>query len=439
MKKTFKALFAAVALSLAWGGFVSCSNDDGDGGSGPDAKKLTVQLAATAAEIEATGETTLTATTNSNGTVAYTWSLTGDTDSVTFDTAATTNTNKLTGKNTTDAVKKVTVKVVAKAGSETAEATKEITIKAKAANVPFATLSGITIPEGATILYKAEDAANSFFNDAENQTWWNDDGKLAFEIGGVKFGNADVMKITTQQGSCGGFGFDSAAKAIKIAAGQKLMISVYTANGLQFKPVAPDAEKAVAGKAEWQLFECAYDAESTFKQLGFVGNRDVTDVIEHYIDAVYITPAAAPAPAPSGKTPITFETTATGSAINTELAKLDKKAALTAGTYDGVTFAADAAIRSNEDTLRVELNKSKSLSFDVVAGAKISFTVGSTSKSNVSDFTVTGAGLNVTDGSITGTSYDAPFNYTATEDGTVTLTNGSTRGIRVLKITVTYE
>ena len=156
--------------------------------------------------------------------------------------------------------------------------------------LPFAALSGVTIPEGATVLYKATDAANSIFK--TKQTWWNNEGALATAIDSVAFAEGtNVIKVTVEDGASCAFGEMSQA----IAAGQKLVISVYTANGLKFKPVAPDQEFAVTGKAEWQLFELPYEAAATLSQLGFVGTGTGTGKNEHYIDAVYLVAGAAPA------------------------------------------------------------------------------------------------------------------------------------------------
>ena|GEM_PF-3720932 len=155
-----------------------------------------------------------------------------------------------------------------------------------ASTVPTA-LSGITIPEGATVLYKASDAANSVFKDAEIQTWWDNKGALAFKIEYTKIGDTEgVVKVTSEAGSCGAFALGE-GKTVSIPAGQKLVISVYTANGVIFKPVAPDKEFSVTGKADWQLFEVSYTEAAELKQLGIVGNGKSGNS-EHYIDAVYL-------------------------------------------------------------------------------------------------------------------------------------------------------
>ena len=148
-------------------------------------------------------------------------------------------------------------------------------------------LSGVTIPEGATVLYKASDAANSVFKDAEIQTWWNNEGALAFKIEYTKIGDTEgVVKVTSEAGSCGAFALGE-GKTVSIPAGQKLVISVYTANGVIFKPVAPDKEFNVTGKADWQLFEVSYTEAAELKQLGIVGNGTEGNSV-HYIDAVYL-------------------------------------------------------------------------------------------------------------------------------------------------------
>ena len=148
-------------------------------------------------------------------------------------------------------------------------------------------LSGITIPEGATVLYKASDAANSVFKDADIQTWWDNEGALAFKIEYTKIGDTEgVVKVTSEAGSCGAFALGE-GKAVSIPAGQKLVISVYTANGVKFKPVAPNEEFSVTGKADWQLFEVSYTEAAELKQLGIVGNGKSGNS-EHYIDAVYL-------------------------------------------------------------------------------------------------------------------------------------------------------
>ena len=148
-------------------------------------------------------------------------------------------------------------------------------------------LSGITIPEGATVLYKASDAANSVFKDADIQTWWDNEGALAFKIEYTKIGDTEgVVKVTSEAGSCGAFALGE-GKTVSIPAGQKLVISVYTANGVKFKPVAPNEEFSVTGKAEWQLFEVSYTEAAELKQLGIVGNGTEGNSV-HYIDAVYL-------------------------------------------------------------------------------------------------------------------------------------------------------
>ena len=148
-------------------------------------------------------------------------------------------------------------------------------------------LSGVTIPEGATVLYKASDAANSVFKDAEIQTWWDNEGALAFKIEYTKIGDTEgVVKVTSEAGSCGAFALGE-GKTVSIPTGQKLVISVYTANGVIFKPVAPDKQFSVTGKADWQLFEVSYTEAAELKQLGIVGNGKSGNS-EHYIDAVYL-------------------------------------------------------------------------------------------------------------------------------------------------------
>ena len=52
----------------------------------------------------------------------------------------------------------------------------------KIASFPFTLLSGIEIPNDATVLFKSSDAANSVFATAAKQTWWNSEGNLAFSI-----------------------------------------------------------------------------------------------------------------------------------------------------------------------------------------------------------------------------------------------------------------
>ena len=155
-----------------------------------------------------------------------------------------------------------------------------------AATAPTA-LSGITIPEGATVLYKASDAANSVFKDADIQTWWDNEGALAFKIEYTKIGDTEgVVKVTSEAGSCGAFALGE-GKTVSIPAGQKLVISIYTAKGVKIKPVDPNEEFSVTGKADWQLFEVSYTEAAELKQLGIVGNGKSGNS-EHYIDAVYL-------------------------------------------------------------------------------------------------------------------------------------------------------
>ena len=154
----------------------------------------------------------------------------------------------------------------------------------KIASFPFTSLSGIEIPNDATVLFKSSDAANSVFATAAKQTWWNSDGSLAFSIKNAEFDSSNtIIEVVTQDGSCGAFG----DMVQTLAAGQKLVISYYSANGLKYKPVAPDVEFVVEGKAEWQVFEYTYESASNLSQLGFVGNGSA-DPVSVFIDAVYI-------------------------------------------------------------------------------------------------------------------------------------------------------
>ena len=154
----------------------------------------------------------------------------------------------------------------------------------KIASFPFTLLSGIEIPNDATVLFKSSDAANSVFATAAKQTWWNNDGSLAFSIKNAEFDSSNtIIEVVTQGSSCGAFG----DMVQTLAAGQKLVISYYSANGLKYKPVAPDVEFVVEGKAEWQVFEYTYESASNLSQLGFVGNGSA-DPVSVFIDAVYI-------------------------------------------------------------------------------------------------------------------------------------------------------
>ena len=154
----------------------------------------------------------------------------------------------------------------------------------KIASFPFTSLSGIEIPNDATVLFKSSDAANSVFATAAKQTWWNSEGSLAFSIKNAEFDSSNtIIEVVTQDGSCGAFG----DMVQTLAAGQKLVISYYSANGLKYKPVAPDVEFVVEGKAEWQVFEYTYESASNLSQLGFVGNGSA-DPVSVFIDAVYI-------------------------------------------------------------------------------------------------------------------------------------------------------
>ena len=154
----------------------------------------------------------------------------------------------------------------------------------KIASFPFTLLSGIEIPNDATVLFKSSDAANSVFATAAKQTWWNSEGNLAFSIKNAEFDSSNtIIEVVTQGSSCGAFG----DMVQTLAAGQKLVISYYSANGLKYKPVAPDVEFVVEGKAEWQVFEYTYESASNLSQLGFVGNGSA-DPVSVFIDAVYI-------------------------------------------------------------------------------------------------------------------------------------------------------
>ncbi len=126
--------------------------------------------------------------------------------------------------------------------------------------------------------------------------------------------------------------------------------------------------------------------------------------------------------------------TSSTSELYTALSKLELKGSLTAGTYDGITITGTAT-RGN-DSSKVVLEVKGSISFDVKSGAKIIIKAGSTSSSNTSEYTVSGAGITA-EGSVTGTSYN-PIEWTATEDGTFTLTTGTARGVRFTVISVEY-
>lgn len=152
----------------------------------------------------------------------------------------------------------------------------------KIASFPFTSLSGIEIPEDATVLFKSSDAANSVFATAVKQTWWADG--VAFSIKNDGFDPSNTLvEVVTQGGSCGAFGEMTQA----VAQGQKLVISYYSTDGIKFKPVAPDVEFPCEGKSEWQVFEYTYDSAATLSQLGFVGAGSENPV-SVFIDAVYI-------------------------------------------------------------------------------------------------------------------------------------------------------
>ena len=141
-------------------------------------------------------------------------------------------------------------------------------------------------------------------------------------------------------------------------------------------------------------------------------------------------------------TPITFDCTLATSEMGAALSALEKKAAVTAGTYDGVTLAGTVT-RTNSDTLSIELGKAGAgtASFSVKSGASIVFTFASTGGTNASDYKIAGAGTDKT-GSIDGSTF-TEVSTTATSDGTVTISSdggtNTTRGGRIQKITVTYN
>ena len=247
------------------------------------------ELSAPSTEIEAGGTTWVYLSSADTSTTTYLWSIEGDTDAADLIPDASETYATIIGKNTTSEAKTVTVKVIAFTANAKTEDSIVITIAAKessggSSTLPFTALSGVTIPEGATVLYKATDAANSVLQNGQKQTWWNNDGALTFSIDSVKFDDsANLIKVVTEAGSCGAFG----ELTQEISAGQKLVVSVYTEKGINFKPVAPDEEFAVAGKAEWQLFELTYEEAAELKQLGFVG-KGTEGKCEHYIDCVYL-------------------------------------------------------------------------------------------------------------------------------------------------------
>ena len=150
--------------------------------------------------------------------------------------------------------------------------------------------------------------------------------------------------------------------------------------------------------------------------------------------------AALPAYSAGKAGPINFDPTHASSAMGKHLNGLEKKAAIKDGTYDGVTVT--NATRANDSSkLTLEIaREGGSVSFSVSKGANVVIAVGSTNNSNVSVYTVTGAGLDKENASVTGTSYAKTDLGTAKSDGTVTISipAGAERGMRIRGITVTY-
>lgn len=150
--------------------------------------------------------------------------------------------------------------------------------------------------------------------------------------------------------------------------------------------------------------------------------------------------AALPAYSAGKAAPINFDATNASSAMGKQLNGVEKKVAIKDGTYDGVTVT--SATRGNDSSkLILEISKAGgAVSFPVSKGAKVVIAVGSTSNSNVSTYTVTGAGLDKENATVTGTSYAKTDLGTAKSDGTVTISipAGAERGMRIKTITVTY-
>ena len=116
------------------------------------------------------------------------------------------------------------------------------------------------------------------------------------------------------------------------------------------------------------------------------------------------------------------------------LSKLELKGTLENGVYDGINLS--GAVTRGNDKSKVVLEVKGTMTFAVVAGAKITIKPGSTSSSNTSTYVISGAGVSANE-SIIGTSYEAKT-YTATESGDFVLTTGTDRGVRFTYISVEY-
>lgn len=145
----------------------------------------------------------------------------------------------------------------------------------------FTSLSGVVIPEDATVLFKADDASNSLLTPNNNPWYIPAGGSFTIKLDDYSE-TAKIYEVVTKgDNSCGCFDLN-----VPVTAGQKLYVSCYSKNNTSIKPVAPDAETLITGSNEWQLIEVEYSADCALIQLGVVGKTEEENSL--FIDAVYI-------------------------------------------------------------------------------------------------------------------------------------------------------
>ncbi|WP_022931832.1 hypothetical protein [Treponema bryantii] len=152
---------------------------------------------------------------------------------------------------------------------------------AKLPLLPFESLSEFEIPEGATVLFKADDAANSVLTPNNNPWYVPEGGKFVIKADNFSATEKVYEIITKGDNACGCFNLN-----VQVTAGQKLYVSCYSEKNTSIKPVAPDAETLITGSNEWQLIEVEYSEGALLHQLGVVGKTAEENSL--FIDAIYI-------------------------------------------------------------------------------------------------------------------------------------------------------
>ena len=145
----------------------------------------------------------------------------------------------------------------------------------------FGSLSGVVIPEGATVLFKADDAANSLLTPNNNPWYVPADGAFTIKVDDYSATSKIYEVVTKGDNACGCFDL-----SVSVKAGQKLYVSCYSEGNTAIKPVKPDAETLITGLNQWQLIEVEYSEDGNLTQLGVVGKTAEENSL--FIDAVYI-------------------------------------------------------------------------------------------------------------------------------------------------------